>query len=83
MRSLAARGLVTCATSDEIYNYDNPGRLRIPNTHDVGLVILDQPIVLPEYGERAPVGTRDSLMQPSSVAVLDLSGRWRPVSACD
>ena len=48
----------------------------------MGLVILDQPIVLPEYGELAPVGTRDSLMQPWSVAVLDLSGRWRPMSAC-
>jgi hypothetical protein len=52
---------VTCATSDEIYNYDYPGQLRIPNTHDVGLLILDQPIVLPEYGELAPVGTLDSL----------------------
>lgn len=42
---------ITCATSDELYNYDYPGSLRLPNTHDVGLVILDQPISLPEYGE--------------------------------
>jgi hypothetical protein len=31
-----------CFTSDTILNYDYPGSLRIPNTHDVGLVILDQ-----------------------------------------
>jgi hypothetical protein len=37
---------VTCATSDELYNFDYPGSLRLPNTHDVGLVILDQPISL-------------------------------------
>ena len=33
----------------------------LPNTHDVGLLILDQPIYLPEYGDLAPVGTLDSL----------------------
>jgi hypothetical protein len=52
---------VTCATSDQIFNYDFPGGLILPNTHDVGLLILDQPIALPEYGELAPVGTLDSL----------------------
>jgi hypothetical protein len=41
---------VTCATSDEIYNFGFTGSLTLPNTHDVGLVILDQPIYLPEYG---------------------------------
>src|SRR5215213_8417405 len=35
---------VTCATSDELYNFDYSGRL--PNTHDIGLLILDQPIFL-------------------------------------
>jgi hypothetical protein len=52
---------VTCATSDQIFNFDYPGRLRLPNTHDVGLLILDQPITLTEYGELAPVGTLDAL----------------------
>jgi hypothetical protein len=44
---------VTCATVSEgnIYNYDYPGQLRLPDTHDVGILILDQPINLPEYGE--------------------------------
>ena len=41
---------VTCATSDEIYNFGFTGSLTLPDTHDVGLVILDQPIYLSEYG---------------------------------
>src|SRR5215204_3837422 len=41
---------VTCATSDEIYNFGFTGSLTIPDTHDIGLVILDQPISLSEYG---------------------------------
>jgi len=42
---------VTCATVSEgnIYNFDYTGH--IPNTHDVGILILDQPIQLAEYGE--------------------------------
>ena len=50
----------TCATSDEIYNFNFTGQLTLPNTHDVGLLILDQPIAGP-YGELAPVGTLNSL----------------------
>ena len=41
---------VTCATSDTFYNYGFPQPL--PNRHDVALVVLDQPINLPE--SRAP-----------------------------
>ena len=50
---------VTCATSDQLYNFDYPGSLRLPNTHDVGLVILDQPIMLSEYGVLAAAGSLD------------------------
>jgi len=32
-----------CFTSQTLLNYDFPGNLQLPNTHDVGLVILDQP----------------------------------------
>jgi hypothetical protein len=32
-----------CFTASTILNYDYPGSLRLPNTHDVGLVILDEP----------------------------------------
>jgi hypothetical protein len=35
-----------CFTSDTILNYDYPGSLRLPNTHDVALVILDQEAAL-------------------------------------
>jgi secreted trypsin-like serine protease len=52
---------VTCATSVQIFNFDFTGALTLPNTHDVGLLILDQAISLPEYGQLAPVGTLNSL----------------------
>jgi hypothetical protein len=56
---------VTCATSHELYDYDYatsglPWR-EFPDIRDVGLVILDQPISLPEYGELAADGTLDEL----------------------
>jgi hypothetical protein len=50
-----------CATSSQIYNYGFANFAGFPNTHDVGLVILDQPIAMPEYGELAPAGTLDDL----------------------
>ncbi len=52
---------VTCATSDELYNFGFTGSLTLPNTHDVGLVILDQAIMLPEYGALAEAGSLDQL----------------------
>ena len=50
---------VTCATSDELYNYGFPGTF--PNRKDIGLVILDQPIALAEYGKLATAGSLDVL----------------------
>src|SRR5215212_5783845 len=47
---------VTCATSDELYDFDYTGGI-----HDLGLVILDQPITLSEYGQLAGAGTLDAL----------------------
>ena len=32
-----------CFTASTILNFDYPGNLQLPNTHDVGLVILDEP----------------------------------------
>ena len=52
---------MTCATSDELYNFDFTGSLTLPNTHDVGLVILDQSIELSEYGVLAVAGSLDQL----------------------
>jgi hypothetical protein len=51
-----------CATSDELFDFGFIA-LTVPETHDAGLVILDQPIYLQEYGELAPAGTLDSLAQ--------------------
>jgi secreted trypsin-like serine protease len=50
---------VTCATSDQLYNFGFTPT--IPQTHDVGLVILDQPIFLSEYGLLAEAGSLDRL----------------------
>jgi secreted trypsin-like serine protease len=52
---------VTCATSDQLYNIGYPGNLFLPNTHDLGLVILDQPIFLSEYGVLAEANSLDKL----------------------
>jgi hypothetical protein len=51
---------VTCATSSELYNFGFDDFAGFPNTKDVGLVILDQPIELPEYGILPEIGTLDS-----------------------
>jgi hypothetical protein len=48
-----------CTTSDELYNFGYPAGF--PNTKDVGLVILDEPIILPEYGVLAEAGSLDDL----------------------
>lgn len=50
-----------CATSDELYNYGFANFAGFPNTHDAGLVILDQPIMLSEYGELPQPGALDGL----------------------
>jgi len=50
-----------CATSDELYNYGFANFAGFPNTHDTGLVILDQPISMPEYGVLAAAGALDDL----------------------
>jgi len=50
-----------CATSDELYNYGFANFAGFPNIKDVGLVILDQPISMPEYGQLATAGELDDL----------------------
>lgn len=50
-----------CATSDELYNYGFDDFASFPNTKDVGLIILDQPIELEEYGVLAVAGSLDQL----------------------
>jgi hypothetical protein len=50
-----------CATSDELYNYGFANFAGFPNIKDVGLVILDQPISMLEYGQLATAGELDDL----------------------
>jgi len=50
-----------CATSSRIYNYGFANFAGYPNTHDVGLVVLDQPISLPEYGQLPQAGVLNTL----------------------
>ena len=50
-----------CATSHELYNYGFDDFEGFPNTHDAGLVILDQPIQVYEYGKLAAPGFLDQL----------------------
>ena len=50
-----------CATSSQLYNYGFANFAGFPNTRDVGLVILDQPISLPEYGKLPDAGELNGL----------------------
>lgn len=51
-----------CATSGEMYNYGFDAFAGFPNTHDAGLVILDQPINVSEYASLAADRTLDPLL---------------------
>lgn len=49
------------ATGTPIEHPDWTGYLTVPNTNDVGVVILDEPVIMEEYGQLAPVGYLDDL----------------------
>lgn len=50
-----------CATSSELHNYGFANFAGFPNTHDVGLLILDQAIPLLEYGQLPAAGVLNDL----------------------
>jgi hypothetical protein len=50
-----------CVTSHELYNYGFEDFAGFPNTKDLGLVILDEPVLLDEYAALAAAGTLDHL----------------------
>jgi hypothetical protein len=52
---------VVCATSSQIHNYGFANFAGFPNTRDVGVVILDQPIAMPEYGQLPAAGALNGL----------------------
>lgn len=51
---------VVCATASRVYDFGFTG-LILPNTRDVGVVMLDQAIQRPEYGQLPLPGTLDGL----------------------
>lgn len=52
---------VVCATSRRLYNYGFNNFIGFPNTRDVGLVILDQAISMPKYGELPAAGVLNGI----------------------
>jgi len=62
--------LDACVTAHEMYNYGFNDFAGFPNTHDVGVVILDKPVILPEY---ATIAQANAITSNKSVA-LTVSG---------
>ncbi len=52
---------VWCAEADVMYNYGYDGFATFPNTHDIGVVILNQPIHVSRYAALASAGTISGL----------------------
>ncbi len=65
-----------CTTSDQLFNYGFDDFATFPDTHDAGIVILDEPMVLDEYGELPTVGVLDALATgpARNQAVFTVSG---------
>src|SRR5215211_6190897 len=49
-----------CVTSDQLFNYGFNDFEGFPDNRDLGLVILDDPVELPEYAALAGTGTLDA-----------------------
>jgi len=68
-------------TSVEGVAYSHPnfdGTLALPNTSDVGVVILSEPVFMDEYGTLPDVGLADELnTAPGSEAMLNIVGYGR------
>jgi hypothetical protein len=63
-----------CATSSSIHNYGFANFAGFPNTHDAGIVILDQPITLPKYGVLPTAGVLDTVGQGKKNTLFTVSG---------
>ena len=58
---IACTSTTLCATSHTLYSYGFANFAGFPNTHDLGMVILDSPISLPKYASIAAPGSLDLL----------------------
>ncbi|HEX5589925.1 MAG TPA: trypsin-like serine protease, partial [Candidatus Limnocylindrales bacterium] len=54
---------IWCAEGSELYNYGFNNFAGFPDVHDVGIVILDQPIDVPEYASLASAATVEALIK--------------------
>jgi secreted trypsin-like serine protease len=66
--------LDACVTSHEMYNYGFDNFAGFPNHRDVGVVILDKPVVLPEYATVADAGTIDTITKRKGTTTFTVSG---------
>jgi hypothetical protein len=66
--------LDACVTAHEMYNYGFNNFAGFPNTHDVGVVILDKAVVVPEYATVAAAGTLDAIDGSKGSTTLTVSG---------
>lgn len=66
--------LDACVTSREMYNYGFDNFAGFPNILDVGIVILDKPVVLPEYATLADAGTIDAITTRKGTTEFTVSG---------
>ncbi|MBM0106031.1 trypsin-like serine protease [Steroidobacter sp. S1-65] len=60
-----------CTTSSELINYGYPAGF--PNTRDAALLILDDPILLSEYGVLAEAGSLDALATRRGRQAIDFT----------
>ena len=61
-----------CMTASTLHNFGYPAGF--PNTGDVGLAILDQPISLPKYGQLPAAGALDNLARGAKNTLFTVSG---------
>jgi secreted trypsin-like serine protease len=52
-----------CAEGSEMYNYGFDNFAGFPDIHDLGIVILDQPVEMDEYASLASAGTVEALLK--------------------
>jgi trypsin len=63
-----------CATSSSLHNYGFDNFVSFPDTHDAGVVILDQPITLPKYGQLPAAGLLESVGRGRNSTLFTVSG---------
>ena len=63
-----------CATSSSLHNYGFADFAGFPDTRDAGVVILDQPISLPKYGQLPTAGVLDSVGRGKKNTLFTISG---------